>query len=851
MSASGAATLYAAIIGVCYAPVLFGGKTLQAPLYTRSAVVPETPLSGVGRSPFNTFDVDLATPAFYEWPLDRFIGQTLRHGELPLWNPHQAAGTPVVADYSTRVFFPYQMLIDVSPPSLWDFWFVLRLWIAGWLTYCFLARAGLGFAAAALGGLSYMLSGAFTWFVNLEQLVNAAMVIPLLFLAVEAIVATPDSRRAAWAACALGLNLLAGQPEITLYAVLAAGLYGIARWLGGADRSRRRLRRLTGWTAVAILVGLGVAAPLLAPFAAHLPVAFHLHEGGSHMGIRDPAPPVLGIALFVPTFFQLPTAVRVKPDNGRWDFLGGYGGVLAVFLAIAGILVPKWTTAPSARAALILFVGVWSWIALKNFGVHPFDWIGRLPLLSQVWTPRWAGPTSCFALSSGAAFGLARLQEANDRSPAARAWLLLALMVVLLGVAILGVIATAYLEPALGALWVLVWPGALGGQVVAATILTLATLALIRLEGVSLATAVLGIMAVERWFPIPGAYAPIPLALRLALVGLGLSAIGLFVLRRRLLAGSCAAVALAAAVLLGLSAPFGLPERRDPAAEPPVVRFLKARGGYDRIMGDSRVIAPNYASVFGLYDVRYVNALAVDWFQRFAAEGLETSPPQWWHALWFTGDPAPSIEDGRLVPGSLERDVRERLRGYSLLSARYFLVPPGMDLNARAKRDDERFPIVYRDEVIVYENRAALPRAFVVGEWESAMGAAEARARALTGLFGLRNHAVVENAPPGAGGGRGAAEIVAYGANSVTIDAAASARALVVLTDTFYPGWRATVDGMSAPIYRVDGIVRGVFVEAGHHRVVMRFSPPSQTVGFLIGAAALLAVAALAVRGQG
>jgi len=774
----------------------------------------------------------------------------LRRGELPLWNPHQAAGTPLVANYSTRIFFPYQMLIDMSPPGLWDFWFIVRLWIAGWLTYCFLARARLGFTAAVLGGLSYMLSGVFTWFVNLEQLVNPAMVVPLLFLAVETFVAMPDSRRAAWLGGATGLNLLAGQPEVTLYVFLAAGLYGIVRWLGATGRSLRDGRRFIGWAAVAILVGFGLAAPLLVPFAAHLPIAFHLHEIGNDMGTRAPARPVLAIALFVPSFFELPTAVRIKPDNGHWDFLGGYGGVLAVFLAVAGLLVPNWTVAPRWRTALVFFIGVWGWVVLKNFGVPPFDWIGRLPLLNQVWTPRWAGPTWCFALSSGAAFGLARLQEAG-RSSTARARLLLSLMGVLLGVGILGASATAYVEHAATVLWDFYWPGALGGQAVAACVLALATLALLRLEGLPLATALLGIAVVERWFPIPRGYAAVSLALRLVPAGLGLSAVGLFVFRQRFVAGICAAMALAAAVALDSHATFGLPERRDPAAEPPVVRFLKARAGYDRIMGDHRVIAPNYASVFGLYDVRFVEALAVDWFQRFAADGLETSPPLWWHALWFTGDPPPVNRDGRRVPGSLARDLRERRRGYSLLSVRYILVPPGMDLNAGVKTESDRFPIVYQNDAVVYENRAALPRAFVVGQWETAAGPAEARARALSGPFDLRDHAVVEGIPPGAGGGRGRAEVVTYGARHVTIDTEANGRALVVLTDTFYPGWRATVDDKPAPIYRVDGVVRGVLVGAGRHRVVMRFRPPSQTAGFLIGAVAILGAATLAARTWG
>ncbi len=134
--------LFAAVVAGCYAPVVFAGKSLQGPLYTVSPILPGGPWNYEGRRPANTFDVDIATPAFYEWPLDHFIGGVLRRGELPLWNPHQGTGIPLVTNYSTRVFFPFQALLNLSPVTLWDFFFLLRLWIAGTFTYLFLLAPG-------------------------------------------------------------------------------------------------------------------------------------------------------------------------------------------------------------------------------------------------------------------------------------------------------------------------------------------------------------------------------------------------------------------------------------------------------------------------------------------------------------------------------------------------------------------------------------------------------------------------------------------------------------------------------------------------------------------------------------
>src|SRR5262249_39398422 len=53
---------------------------------------------------------------------------------------------------------------------------------------------------------------------------------------------------------------------------------------------------------------------------------------------------------------------------------------------------------------------------------------------------------------------------------------------------------------------------------------------------------------------------------------------------------------------------------------------------------------------------------------------------------------------------------------------------------------------------------------------------------------------------------------------------------LVVLADTYYPGWRLTVDGRAAEILQTNGSMRGALVRAGEHRLVYRYDPDSLKV---------------------
>jgi hypothetical protein len=71
---------------------------------------------------------------------------------------------------------------------------------------------------------------------------------------------------------------------------------------------------------------------------------------------------------------------------------------------------------------------------------------------------------------------------------------------------------------------------------------------------------------------------------------------------------------------------------------------------------------------------------------------------------------------------------------------------------------------------------------------------------------------------------------------------------IVVLADIHYPGWKLTIDGQPAPIYKVNRLMRGAAVPAGVHRLVYSYEPRSFQVGGTITLAGLIAAAAFAVH---
>jgi uncharacterized membrane protein YfhO len=84
----------------------------------------------------------------------------------------------------------------------------------------------------------------------------------------------------------------------------------------------------------------------------------------------------------------------------------------------------------------------------------------------------------------------------------------------------------------------------------------------------------------------------------------------------------------------------------------------------------------------------------------------------------------------------------------------------------------------------------------------------------------------------------------------VEIQAQSAAAGYLVLLDTFYPGWVATIDGQETSIYRANYLARAIFLPAGEHRVRFEYRPSSFKWGLwlLLLMAIIIIVTALSAR---
>ncbi len=170
-----------------------------------------------------------------------------------------------------------------------------------------------------------------------------------------------------------------------------------------------------------------------------------------------------------------------------------------------------------------------------------------------------------------------------------------------------------------------------------------------------------------------------------------------------------------------------------------------------------------------------------------------------------------------------------------------------------------RYRLVHSGDVKIYENLDVLPRAFLVDQatWADDDDAALQTMKAkdfspalevvLTGSGPPQSHDLVTDSP-------GVVTVNSYRPEQADLTVSAERAGWLVLSDAYYPGWEAEIDGRSVPVERANLLFRAVALQPGSHHVVFSFRPGSVRVGLLISGTwlvlCLLTAAALTARAR-
>ena len=215
-----------------------------------------------------------------------YAAASLKAGNgFPQWNPYLFGGLPYVAAMHGDIFYPTFLLRMILPTDVAMTWeFAIHLFLAGVFTYGFLRAWGLGFMASLIGGLAYMLSGQIASLASPGhdgKLFVSALLPAALWLLVRGL---RDGRRASWGLLSIvvGLAVLSPHPQLLQYMLLACGFFALFLAFGDLDALGRLPRDVAvkrlGIALGAVLLGAAIGAIQFLPVREYVP--FSPRAGG-------------------------------------------------------------------------------------------------------------------------------------------------------------------------------------------------------------------------------------------------------------------------------------------------------------------------------------------------------------------------------------------------------------------------------------------------------------------------------------------------------------------------------------------------------------------------------------------
>ncbi len=191
-----------------------------------------------------------------------------------------------------------------------------------------------------------------------------------------------------------------------------------------------------------------------------------------------------------------------------------------------------------------------------------------------------------------------------------------------------------------------------------------------------------------------------------------------------------------------------------------------------------------------------------------------------------------------------QRRWQEYLDNFSLnsimpdiLNVKYVVVSTQQYAKEQSQLSSKYIPVFQSpDGQLVLENRAVLPKAWLVPAVLKVDDPAQILQMLQNAIFNPVQTALVESSPPirlgqTFTGSPGDARVERYEGERIDVAATPKANSLLVLGEKFYEGWKATVDGTPTTIYPVNYILRGVYLTPGTHHIEFRFDPLPFKIG--------------------
>jgi hypothetical protein len=801
-----AACVLALFLLIFFGNAIFTGKALVAagnifvqPFYQQYAP------SGFTRAP--NILLDDQHVQFY--PQHHFVEQGLHKGEMPLWNPHVLLGVSVNGTAINGVFYPWNLFLAFLPLTvvLWLRAF-LNLWIAGFFTFLFVHRLGGGRAGAYLSAISFMFCGFLVVWLGHPH-VNAAVWLPVLLYLAELSITSPRFREiyVGLTGVVISLVFFAGHMETAFEVCLVWFLFYLVRCYQVEGRSRIGGNFIIALGGIAL--GVLLAAVQILPFLEWLRLSAEFAARNASRFVffnwhhLEQLPSLIG--LYLPNFLINPSQIDFPlicmVPWGNFNEVALYLGILPLIIGIQGFASER-----KKNKMIFLFGAGALFFLCLALRMPVFDWINQLPVFNIFAPRRWRLVFDFgMAVVAGLTLDLwvAQLADNKSRQKIVRFLVVFGVLAVV-GVVVVNLIMSCFKQPILTY-----------GQAYAKAKYLAASIHSRPLDQV-LADVALLFDRVLNYFSL--------LNWRLYFPGLVLiAAAGLIVaLSKKRIERTTFKYGILALTLLDL---FVVGIGYTPVISPkdlypntPAIEFLKKDQSIFRILPVRTEWVSNAPMVYNISEMGGAD-LPTKYYEEFT-DAIDGKDSQGFK--FFTAQSANS----RLI---------------DLMNVKYIVTT-----NKFSPESGRNIRLCWqKDGVYIYENQKVLSRAFIVHK-VSVIDEHELIQALRSSSFDpakevlFTERGVDDISDTEVNVGRESVDILTYKPKHIALRARSRSPGILVVSDAYYPGWRAYLDKKEVPIYRANGAMRAVKLPAGEHEVDFRYQPASIYIGGAISVSTFL-----------
>ncbi|HAV42603.1 TPA: hypothetical protein DCX15_01100 [bacterium] len=721
------------------------------------------------------------------YPTKEYSSQIIKEKGISLWNPLLFCGTPCL----TLPFIPpLNMLLFLFPPHLvYKLTIILQIFLCGLFMYLFLSVAlKINPFGSLIGAIVFMLNGVFAVWLEFETTVGGGLWFPIIFLLIDRLIVKQNLVYFILTTLSIGIRFFSSHLQFAILLLLSSFIYASFKILltYKAKRDLKGLLRSFATVICAFILGISLASIYILPTFKEAEASFR-----PTVEFRELNPlPVANLVTFViPDFYGTPAPphsyetvrswfygaglikMKIPKVGGRnYNEYCGYIGVLPLILALLAGLLRK----DKDTRFFFCFWIVSLLLALGTFLYLPLYWF--VPGFNKIGISRSIF-LFCFSGSILAGMGAEHLTAGSrEQGTGSRKEWIIRIVVWILAIATLG--------------WLM----------------------FLLLPKFNLHSTIFNLqLQLLAWhFSLRNPSMNIPILLvfsSIIILSLLLKAQGSR-LKTQSLKGAILLVISFDLLYFGMKYnPMTPKEWLFP--ETPSLSFLTAKLDEEppfRIAAFGCILPPNTNIIYKLQSVEGYESFHSARYHDFMKELVSPDVYHNWINIFSQAN-------------------RKFLQ---VLNVKYIL--------AENELEGEDLKPVYDGEIKIYEDLKAFPRAWIVPEGKVLKTKEEIFDELKSLDFDPKKAVILEEEPQGFKGSKaqGEATIIEYQPEKVIIQAELNQDGFLVLSDSWYPGWKVFVNGKKGKILRANYIMRAVQLSNGRHLVEFIYDPPSFKVGLFI-----------------